>query len=57
MLGGSIIFSSAFSILIAIVLSTLFSLTVLQSTALRRLLGILQVMVLFSILALSGNFV
>jgi len=57
LLAGSIIFSSAFSILIAIVLSTLLNLTVLQSTALRRLIGLVQVSILFGVLALQGNFI
>ncbi|HEX8389925.1 MAG TPA: sulfite exporter TauE/SafE family protein [Candidatus Saccharimonadales bacterium] len=56
-LAGSIVFSSAFSILMAIVLTSFFSLTILQSTALRRLISTVQVLVLFSLLAYSGNFV
>lgn len=54
---GSIVFSSAFSILTAIALTTFFNLTVLQGTVLRRLISTLQVSLLFAILALSGNFV
>lgn len=56
LLASSIITSSAFSILIAIGLSQLFSLTILQSTALRRLIGLVQSAVIFSILAFQGNF-
>lgn len=53
---SSIITSSAFSILIAVGLSQLFSLSLLQSTALRRLIGLVQSSVIFVILALQGNF-
>lgn len=56
-LAGSIIFSSTFSILIAIVLTVFFNLTVLQGTAVRRLIGMVQVAILFSLLALQGNFI
>lgn len=54
---GSVIFSSVFSILIAIVLMNLFGQSVLQSTVLRRLISTVQVAVLFLLLGLSGNFV
>ena len=56
LLASSIITSSAFSILIAIGLSQLFDLTILQSTALRRLIGLVQSGVIFAILASQGNF-
>jgi len=56
LLASSVITSSAFSILIAIGLSQLFDLTILQSTALRRLLGLVQSGIIFSILAFQGNF-
>lgn len=56
LLVSSIITSSAFSILIAIGLSQLFGLTLLQSTALRRLVGLVQSGVIFAILAFQGNF-
>ena len=56
LLVSSIITSSAFSILIAIGLSQLFNLSILQSTALRRLVGLVQSGVIFAILALQGNF-
>ncbi|MDB5163133.1 MAG: rane protein of unknown function [Candidatus Saccharibacteria bacterium] len=56
LLASSIISSSAFSILIAIGLSQLFDLTILQSTALRRLIGLVQSGVIFAILAFQGNF-
>jgi uncharacterized membrane protein YfcA len=55
LLVSSIIASSAFSILIAIGLSQLFNLSILQSTALRRLIGLVQSVVIFVILALQGN--
>jgi uncharacterized protein len=53
---SSIITSSAFSILIAVGLSQLFHLSFLESTALRRLIGLVQSGVLFAILAFQGNF-
>ena len=56
LLASSIITSSAFSVLIAIGLSQLFNLSILQSTALRRLIGLVQSVVIFSILAFQGNF-
>lgn len=55
LLVSSIITSSAFSILIAIGLSQLFNLSILQSTALRRLIGLVQSGVIFTILAPQGN--
>jgi uncharacterized protein len=56
LLVSSIITSSAFSILISIGLSQLFNLSILQSTALRRLIGLVQSVVIFAILASQGNF-
>lgn len=56
LLVSSIITSSAFSVLIAIGLSQLFNLSILQSTALRRLIGLVQSGVIFVILARQGNF-
>jgi len=56
LLSSSIITSSAFSILIAIGLSQLFHLSILQSTALRRLIGLVQSGVIFAVLAFEGNF-
>lgn len=56
LLVSSIIPSSAFSILIAIGLSQLFNLSILQSTALRRLINLVQSGVIFSLLAFQGNF-
>lgn len=56
LLVSSIITSSAFSILITIGLSQLFSLSIMQSTALRRLIGLVQSAVIFAILAFQGNF-
>lgn len=55
-LAGSVVFSSVFSILIALVLPAFFNLSVLQSTALRRLVGMIQVTVLFGVLVWSGDF-
>lgn len=55
LLVSSMIASSAFSILITIGLSQLFNLSLLQSTALRRLIGLVQSIVVFAILALQGN--
>ena len=56
LLASSFITSSAFSIIIAIILSQMFNLTVLQSTALRRLIGIIQSLVIFVILVTLGGF-
>ena len=54
---GSIITSSAFTILLALTLVTFFDMSVLQMTALRRLIGIVQATVLFVAFALQGYFV
>lgn len=56
LLVNSIIMSSAFSILIAVGFSQLFNISILQSTALRRLIGLVQSGIIFAILALQGNF-
>ena len=56
LLASSFIASSAFSIFIAIVLSQIFRLSTLQSTALRRLIGIIQSAIIFGILVFLGNF-
>lgn len=56
LLASSIIASSAFSILITIGLSQLFNLSILQSTALRRLIGLVQSVVIFVVLASHGSF-
>lgn len=56
LLASSFITSSAFSIFIAIVLSQVFRLSILQTTALRRLIGIVQSAVIFGILMSLGNF-
>ena len=57
LLASSFITSSAFSLMIAIVLSQMFNFTILQSTALRRLIGIIQSVIIFAILCSLGNFV
>lgn len=54
---GSVIFSSTFAVLIAILLPAMFNLSILQSTALRRLLVVIQLSILFTILAVQGGFV
>lgn len=54
---SSFITSSAFSILISAVLLQVFKLGVLEGTAVRRMLGVVQSLVLFALLALLGNFV
>ena len=56
LLASSFITSSAFSIFIAIVLAQVFKLSILQSTALRRIIGIVQSAVIFGVLAWLGNF-
>lgn len=54
---SSIITTSAFSILIALTLISFFDLTVLQMTALRRLVMLNQSVVLFIVLAAQGYFI
>ena len=56
LLASSFITSSAFSIFIAIVLSQVFRFTTLQSTALRRIIGLVQSAVIFGVLLSLGNF-
>lgn len=56
LLASSFITSSLFSILIAIVLSQLFHMSILQGTVVRRLIGIVQSLVIFCILFWLGNF-
>lgn len=57
LLASSFITSSLFSVLIAIVLSQLFGLSVLQGTVIRRQVGIIQSAVIFIILVSLGNFI
>ena len=52
---SSVITSSAFSLIISIGLSQLFQLTLLESTALRRVIGLVQSSVIWVVLALQGN--
>lgn len=54
---GSIITSSAFSILFALTLMTFFNMSVLQMTALRRLVGVVQSVVLFVAFTVQGYLV
>lgn len=54
---GSIITSSAFSILFALTLMTFLNMSVLQMTALRRLIGVVQSIVLFIAFAAQGYFI
>lgn len=54
---GSIITSSAFSVLFALTLMAFFNMSVLKMTALRRLVGVVQSVVLFVALAAQGYFV
>ena len=51
---GSIITSSAFSILFALTLMAFFNMSVLQMTALRRLVGVVQSVVLFIAFTAQG---
>jgi uncharacterized membrane protein YfcA len=55
-LASSFITSSAFSVFIAIILSQMFQFTTLQSTALRRIIGLVQSAVIFGVLMTLGNF-
>ncbi len=57
LLASSFITSSLFSILIAIVLSQLFNMSLLEGTVIRRLIGIVQSIVIFIVLVSLGNFV
>lgn len=54
---SSVITSSAFSILIAVCISAFFDMSILQTTALRRMIGIVQSVLIFIVLVLHGNFV
>lgn len=54
---SSFVTSSAFSILMTLVLQRSFTLSTLQSTAVRRLIGIVQSVVFFAVLCGLGNFV
>lgn len=54
---GSMTFSSTFWILIAIMFPTLFNLSVLQSTVIRRIMGLIQAIILFALLTAGGHFV
>lgn len=54
---GSIITSSAFSILLALTLIAFFDMSVLQMTALRRVIGVVQSVVLFAAFAVQGYFI
>ena len=57
LLASSFITSSLFSVFIAMVLSQLFGMSVLQGTVIRRQIGIIQSAVIFIILVSLGNFV
>ena len=54
---GSVITSSAFSILFALTLMVFFNMSVLQMTALRRLVNVVQSVVLFVAFAVQGYFI
>lgn len=54
---GSVITSSAFSILFALTLMACFNMSVLQMTALRRTVGVVQSIVLFVAFAAQGYFI
>lgn len=54
---GSVITSSAFSILFALTLMTFFNMSALQMTALRRAIGVVQSVVLFVTFAIQGYFI
>lgn len=56
LLASSFITSSAFSIFIAIVLMQIFHLNTLQSTVVRRIIGLMQSAVIFIVLVSFGNF-
>jgi uncharacterized membrane protein YfcA len=54
---GSIITSSAFSILLALTLIAFFDMSILQMTAFRRVIGVVQSVVLFAAFATQGYFI
>lgn len=54
---GSVITSSAFSILLAVTLVAFFDMSILQMTALRRLVGIAQSIILFVAFTMQGYLV
>ena len=54
---GSIIFSSTFGILMMIAFTLFFGMSVLQSTALRRITGLVQAIILFVMLTAQGSLV
>ena len=54
---SSFITSSIFSIFISIVLTQIFRFTILQSTAIRRLTGLIQSALIFTVLIFFGGFV
>lgn len=56
LLASSFITSSVLSILLAVLLLQVFSLTILQSTVIRRMIGMIQSLVIFIVLFLLGNF-
>lgn len=57
LLASSFITSSAFSILLAVLLLQVFNFSVLQSTVVRRMIGLIQSAVIFIILTSLGNFI
>lgn len=57
LVSGSIITSSAFSILFALTLMTFFNMSVLQTTSLRRSVSVVQSVVLFVAFAVQGFFI
>lgn len=57
LLASSFITNSLFSILIAIVLSQLFDMSIMQGTVVRRMIGIVQSAVIFAVLFWLGNFI
>lgn len=54
---GSIITSSAFSILFALTIVAFFDMSILQMTALRRVIGVMQSVILFVAFAVQGYFI
>lgn len=54
---SSFITSSAFSILMAVVLNKVLNMSILQTTAIRRIMGFVQSVVIFVILVVLGGFV
>ncbi len=57
MIPGAIIGSSAFSVIFTLTLITFFGMSLFQVTALRRMMGLFEAVILFTLLTTMGHFV